>query len=446
MIGYYLRLALRSFRRTPALTALMVIAIALGISVCVMTFTVYHAMSDNPIARKNDRLYAVTIDSWAAERPANKERPDLPPTQLTYRDATFLAGSNIPERHVIMYPATGVVTGGPAQRQPLRIHARVTTSDFFPMFEAPFQYGGGWNATADAAPEQVIVLSRGLNDRLFGGANSVGRTIEWNNQSFRIAGVLTDWRPKPLFYDLNSGNFNDPEQAYVPWGWGTALELRSSGTLRCWKFEEVNPFSALLASECTWVQMWVELPDADARERMQAFVDAHWAQQRKVGRFERPRNNRLTNVAQWLVDQQVVQNDSRVLVLLAFAFFGVCMLNTIGLLLAKFQNAAVSTGVRRALGATRRHVFLQHLVEAGALSFAGAVLGVALSALGLWGVRALYAAASLDRGGGYSELAHFDVTSAAWAVVLAIVATLVAGVYPAWRVGQLSPVLCLKTE
>ena len=49
MTAYYLRLALKSFRRNPGLTALMVGAIALGIAVCVMTLTIYHAMSGNPI-------------------------------------------------------------------------------------------------------------------------------------------------------------------------------------------------------------------------------------------------------------------------------------------------------------------------------------------------------------------------------------------------------------
>ena len=49
MFGYYLRLALKSFGRNRGITALMVLAIALGIAVCVMTLTVYHAMSGNPI-------------------------------------------------------------------------------------------------------------------------------------------------------------------------------------------------------------------------------------------------------------------------------------------------------------------------------------------------------------------------------------------------------------
>src|SRR6266403_5691300 len=98
MLGYYMQLAVKSFGRSPGLTAVMVCAIALGIGVCVVTLTVYHAMSGNPIWWKNDRLYAVTMDSWAAERPAIRDQPQLPPWQLTYTDATYLFNSGIPER------------------------------------------------------------------------------------------------------------------------------------------------------------------------------------------------------------------------------------------------------------------------------------------------------------------------------------------------------------
>jgi putative ABC transport system permease protein len=45
MFSYDLRLALDSLRRNPGLSALMVLAIALGIAVCTVTFTIYHAMA-----------------------------------------------------------------------------------------------------------------------------------------------------------------------------------------------------------------------------------------------------------------------------------------------------------------------------------------------------------------------------------------------------------------
>jgi putative ABC transport system permease protein len=196
--------------------------------------------------------------------------------------------------------------------------------------------------------------------------------------------------------------------------------------------------------------MWVELPNTATRERMQALLDGYWAEQRKAGRFQRPRNNRLTNVGQWLKDQGVVQNDNRVLVGIAFAFLAVCLLNTVGILLAKFLNAAAITGVRRALGASRRQIFMQHLIEVGVLAAAGAVLGLGLGALGLWGVHSLYVTTSTvdtaTNTGGYQQLTHFDAISVFWAVVLAVLSALAAGLYPAWRIGRVSPAVYLKSQ
>jgi putative ABC transport system permease protein len=444
MFGYYTRLAMRSFGRNPGLTSLMVLAIALGIAVCIMTLTVYHAMAGNPIWWKSDRLYAVTMDNWDPSAPYHGDAT-LPPPQLTYRDSHYLMGSSIPERKVVMYSSDGVVTGG-GNARPERITTRLTTADFFSMFEVPFLYGGGWNASADIPPRPLIVLSREENDKLFGGANSVGRTVRWNDHEFRIVGVLDDWFPRPRFYDLNGGNFDPPDQAYIPFGWGTELELLGNEDTDCWKPEKVENFQDFVASDCIWLQMWVELPSAASRERMQAFMDAYWSDQHKAGRFARPRNNRLTSVGQWLIEQKVVDNDNRVLVGLAFAFLAVCLINTVGLLLAKFLNAAAVTGVRRALGASRRQIFVQHLVEVGALALLGALLGLLLAALGLASIRHVYAAAHAFHRGGYQELMHFDAAGVAWAVILAIVATLAAGLYPAWRVGRLPPAMYLKSQ
>jgi putative ABC transport system permease protein len=448
MLAYNMRLALNSFKRNPGLTALMIGAIGVGIAACVVTMTVYHAMSGDPIWWKSDRLYAVTLDNWEPNRPYSMAHPQLAPPQLTYRDAQHIAASGIPLRHVIMHKDLSVVTGGAARNRPEPVTTRITSADFFAAFDAPFLYGGGWAAAADSAPEPVIVLSRKENEILFGGTNSVGRTIRWNDREFRIVGVLDDWFPQPLFYDLNGDPFGVPEDTYIPFGWTEALErLPTAGMRNCWRDDLMRTFKDYLDADCNWIQMWVELPDARSRQRMQDFLDSYSAEQRKAGRFQRPRNNRLTPVKQWLVDQQVVQNDDRILVGLAFAFLVVCLINTVGLLLAKFLNGAALTGVRRALGASRRQVFTQHMVEAGLLAGAGALLGLALSAGGLWGLRTLYAVeAAVYGSSGHQELAHFDVASIVIAVALAVVAALAAGLYPAWRVGRLPPAVYLKSQ
>lgn len=443
MLGYNVRLALKSFKRNPGLTALMVGAIGLGIAACVITTTLYHAMSANPIWWKSDRLFAVTMDAWDPRRPYDKSRPQLAPPLLAYKDAIALSASNIPARQVIMHRMFAVVTGAPARPRPESVTTRVTTSDFFSIFDVPFLYGSGWGANADRAPEPVIVLSREENEKLFGGVNSVGRTIRWNEVEFRIIGVLDRWFPIPKFYDLNNGSFRSAEDVYIPFGWTAAREkVPQGGNYLCWVAETVSTFKDYLNSDCLWIQMWVELPGARARELMRTFLDSYWARQHAAGRFARPRNNHLTDVNQWLVDQRVVGNDDRMLIWLAFAFLAVCLINTVGLLLAKFLSGAALTGVRRALGASRRQVVVQHLVETGVLATAGALLGLVLAALGLWILRTLYSI----YGPGREALARFDIYSIVIAMALAGVAALAAGLYPAWRVGRLPPAVYLKSQ
>ena len=445
MFAYYLQLAFRNLRRNPGLTALMIGAVALGIAVCVMTLTMYRAMSGNPIWWKNDVLFAVTMDFWDPQEPAWDDKPHLPPEQLTYRDAMAVYRSDIPKHKVIMHKAVGIVSVGGQQVYPERVATRVTTKDFFAIFDVPFQYGGTWTDAADLGPEPVMVISRKLNDKLFDGANSVGRRIRWNDEEFRIIGVRDHWMPLPTFYDVNNGALEEPEDAYIPFGWTTALELDSAGNTNGWKPEDIENYQQFLNSEVVWLQMWVELPDAAASNRFQAFIDNYAQEQKQAGRYQRPLNNRLTQVDQWLKDQNVVGNDDRVLVGLAFAFLAVCLLNTVGLLLAKFLNNAPITGVRRALGASRRQVFFQHLVEVGVISSIGALLGLALGALLLLGLKALYTFDPTDAAG-TQAIMHVDVGSVVTALALALFATIAAGLYPAWRIGRIPPASYLKAQ
>ncbi len=117
MFAYDLRLALDSMKRHPGLSALMVLAIALGIAVCTVTFTIYHAMATNPIPQKSSQLYAVTIDTWGAERPYDDDKPENPPQLLTYRDAMFLHGAKAAARSVIMYKSGALLRAGTHGRQ-----------------------------------------------------------------------------------------------------------------------------------------------------------------------------------------------------------------------------------------------------------------------------------------------------------------------------------------
>ena len=444
MFAYDLRLAVHSLKRNPGLSALMVVAIALGIAVCTMTFTVYHAMATNPIPHRSDRLYAVTIDSWGLDRPVNEKRPELPPDLLTYRDASAVYAARAAPRSVIMFKSGALVLPEREGVKPFSAVLRLTTHEFFPMFDVPFRFGGGWDAAADEAPQPVVVLSAETNDKVFGGENSVGRTIRIGSMDYRVTGVLEPWNPSPKFYDLTNGSFEDAEDAYLPFGWGRALELPVYGNINCWKSERIESAEEFLASECIWVQAWAELPTAADVVRFQGFLDNYARTQKAAGRLPRPLNNRLYDVEAWLERNEVVARDNRVLVGFALLVLGVCLVNVVGLLLAKFLNAAPLTGLRRALGASRRDIVRQHMTEVLLLGLAGGALGILLAFGGLAGIRALYDYDS--NRGAYERLTSIDPTVVLVTLGLSILAGVVAGLYPSWRIGRTAPAVYLKNQ
>jgi len=88
------------------------------------------------------------------------------------------------------------------------------------------------------------------------------------------------------------------------------------------------------------------------------------------------------------------------------------------------------------------------MVEVGVIASAGALLGLVFAALGLMGIRSLYTTynAFNDGGSGLQSMAHIDTTSLITAMLLAIVATFAAGLYPAWRIGRIQPAVYLKNQ
>jgi putative ABC transport system permease protein len=277
-----------------------------------------------------------------------------------------------------------------------------------------------------------------MNEQLFGGDNSVGRNLRINDRVFTVAGVTERWNPVPKFYDTNNGAFDDAEEVFLPLGVGRQLELFSAGNTNCWKDEEIATYQRFLESECVWWQYWAELPTAEQRDAYQDYIDNYVRGQKELGRFGRPLNNRLTNVEDWLDVRRVVRNDNRVLVVLSFLFLGVCLFNTVGLMLAECLGKAPQVGIRRALGASRGSVLRQQLVEVGTIGAAGGLAGLALAALSLAGIRKLFP--------DFEALAQLDLTLVAIAIVAAIATTLVAGLYPVRRVCATAPARYLRLQ
>jgi putative ABC transport system permease protein len=255
---------------------------------------------------------------------------------------------------------------------------------------------------------------------------------------FRVIGLLGDWKPAPRFYDLTSQRFGGDEQILLPFSTSRALKLDTQGSMNCWGNSDAVEGNRGLTAPCAWVQYWVQLDTpGKARDYLKYLAD-YSDTQRASGRFERPTNVRLHDVMGWLDFNRIVPNDVRLQMWLAFGFLLVCLVNTVGLLLAKFLRRSGEIGVRRALGASRRAIFAQCLVEAGTVGMAGGVLGLGLALLGLWAVR--------QQPASYAELARLDPLMLLTTFVLALVASLLAGLLPAWRACQVTPAIQLKSQ
>ena len=439
MFRYYLRLGVLSIRANPALSALMVAAIAIGIGACMTIVTIRYIMAGDPIPEKSDQLYYVRVDSWDPSEPYDE--PNEPPEQMTYLDATALYAAQEAPRQIISYKSSRVVEPAGTEDKPFQIDTRATTADFFAMFNVPFAYGSGWEKSADDAQERVIVLSQSLNDQLYGGTNSVGEILTLNGESYRIVGVLDYWSPVPLFYALNNNPYEEPSQIFLPFSVAIAGEHGRNGNTNCWKPIEDGGIQAFYASECVWIQMWAELPTNADREAYLQFLNAYVEDQKSLGRFPRPLNNRLDNVKDWMQLNEVVDEDVGVLLGLAILFLIVCLLNTIGLLLAKVLRRAKDTSLRRALGASKRAMFSQYIVEAGMIGLAGGLLGIAMTWLGLRGIENLFSAYDF-----VEKLVRMDWVMMLAAVALAIISALAAALYPTWRACNITPASQLRIQ
>ncbi len=432
MFLYYLDRAWRSFRRDVGLTLLMVVAIGVGVGASMTTLTVLHVLSADPIPEASHQLYAVQVDP----RPkAGMEPGEEPADQLTRTDAEALLRAARGKRQAMMSGGSAAIEADHAGLAPFRVDARWTSSDFFPMFRAPFAAGGPWSAADDAASARVVVITRALAEKLFGQVDVVGRAVRVEGGDLRIVGVLDTWRVNPHFYDLHTDVYGAGEQVFAPFSTSRELSLKVNGTLDCW---DTATEEHALGAPCVWIQFWVELDSEAAASAYRDFLVSYSQEQLAAGRFQRAPNVRLRDVPEWLDFQKVVPSDAQFQNWIALGFLFVCLINTVGLLLTKFLRHGAELGVRRAVGASKRSIFAQLLVEAGIVGLAGGALGLGLAYLGLWAVR--------QQPTEYAELAHLDLPMLFATIALAVVSSICAGLLPAWRGCQLAPAIQLKSH
>jgi putative ABC transport system permease protein len=309
------------------------------------------------------------------------------------------------------------------------------------MLDVPFLYGSGWSAQDDAQRAAVVVISSKLNEKLFGAVNSVGKTVDIEGKDYRVVGVLDNWNPQPRFYDVvNTGGFSEQvEDVFIPFERAIAVGIPNDGNTNCSETPKEPGFVGLQHSSCIWIAYMAELEDAAAVTAYRQYLDGYARAQQTAGRFTWAPNNKLRDLPAFLDHEQVVPSDTKVSLLVALGLLLVCLVNTVGLLLAKFLRRSGEIGVRRALGAPRKAIYLQFLTEAGVVGLAGGVLGLLLTGVGV-------ASVGMVLPKSISDLARLDLSLLVVTLAVAVVATLLAGLYPTFRASRVQPAWQLKSN
>lgn len=436
MWNYYFVLGWRSLRRNPILTTLMILILALGIGTSMTSLTMLLVLSGDPMPHKSERLFVPKFH--VADMQGYKVGDD-PDFQLTYTDAKNLLRDKRGIAQTVLFGISPTIDSGRKDLPPFSEPGMATTADMFSMFDMPFRYGNGWTADVDEKAANVAVIGPELAEKLFKQANPVGKSIRVDDRDYTITGVLEVWEPTPKFYRLYGSHATSrPEQLWLPFSNAVSREYRNNGWNNCSGDGAGPGYEGWLKSECTWIQYWVELAGASDASAYKDYLNAYVAEQKKLGRMPRPEPLKLLNLREWLEDVGVVGRDTKLSTWMAFGFLLVCIVNLVALMLAKFAARSGDIGVRRALGASRKEIFRQYLVEAGVIGVVGALLGLCLSWYGVYILSSRLAESK--------DFYQIDIRMLIITLSVSIFAALLAGLLPTWRACQVRPAIQLKSQ
>ena len=390
-----LRYAARLLINSPAFTIVAVATLALGIGANTAIFSVVDAALLNPLPfPDSDRLVALTS---TVQRDTVERRPFSYPDYRDVRDRSHSFDA--------MAAWSGETFTLSSSDAPARqVEGEVASAAYFDLLGARPVAGRVFSRIEDEERDAhaVAVVSHPFWQREFGGAaTAIGRTITLNDRSFTVIGVLPQ----------GFKGLDDDTDVWIPMGMLTLSEperfYESRGARWLGVVARMKPGVSLQQANADVVTI--------ARQLEQTYPGS---------------NTKYGSAAFGLKDETVGSLKPLLLTLLAAVGFVllIACANLANLLLARASTRQRETAIRAALGADRRRLARQFIVEGLLLSALGAAAGLLLA---MWSVDAIVALAPAD-------LPSFVVPRLDWRVLMFVIAVtcgagLLLGLLPAWQ-------------
>ena len=410
MIRNYVKIAFRNLSKSKGYSFINITGLAVGMACTILIFLVvrhetsydqYHANGSRVYRVESENIKEKNIYPGVYTGMANALHTDLPEAELVvpllqYGGSTF-AVPNSDKRFKESYVFAG--------------------NELFHLLD--YQWVEGNPRTALSQPN-TVVLTRAYAEKYFGTTDVLSKTIRLDNkQDLLVAGVLEDYPtttsfPFNLLVSFSTIKAISPDMDLNRWnGWNDNFQvfvLLKDG---------INPTQLTKRFQNIVVKYMGKEALPDKRFFLGSLSEIHYGS--NLG--ERSANLPLLKTLSFI----------GLLVLLIACF------NFINLSTAQAFKRAKEVGIRKAVGSNRWSLIYQFLTEAGLITFFAVLIAILLAWIML-PVMANTLAVPLKS----PDL--FTWQTALFALVLASLTTLLAGVYPAFRLSGMAPIWALKNN
>ncbi len=335
-------------------------------------------------------------------------------SSLTQADVDALKDRTLAPHVVTAIPIVGAPGNMTWQNQNWAAPTTGSTQDFPAVRSYDIASGAFFTADDVRNNAKVVVVGQTVVTNLFNGQDPVGQTIKINRQSFRVIGTFAS--------KGSSGLGNQDNVAVVPitsaWAYLTGGRGKNIS------------------------QIIVEAEDSGSVQQAQqeatdVLLDRHRIADPSQADFQTQSQQDILNSFTQITGTLTVLLGAIAAISLVVGGIGI-----MNIMLVTVAERTREIGIRKAIGARRRDILLQFLIESMFLSGLGGVLGIATG----WGMALWMAAASLKVGASNLPAPVVSAPSVVLAFGVSVGIGLFFGIYPANRAARLHPIQALRYE